>query len=139
MSAIVPYLGTIGMGAATVVDAASNLAQSRAQAENYRRNAEHAQAETKNKIAQEREKYRKQGESQRAQFAASGITLDSGTVLDTLAATDADAAMAAANTQYEGDRQAESWAHRARTTAIKGATHVGTNVLGGAKRIGLTR
>lgn len=123
MSFILPFLAPIAAIGGVVTSMANTAQQSKAQqqmytqqAQQYQQEAANRQAEAKNQAAAQKEQYRQLGERQKSAYASSGISLDSGSVLNTLAATDASGEIAALEALYGGTSSANKLNYQAQKT-----------------------
>lgn len=137
MSGIVPLLPALGVGLSAVSQVASGRAAAdaaRTQAANLAASADRARREAANEAAARREDYRKLGEARKTGYAASGIALDSGSVLDNLAGNDADAEVDALRALHGGESRAAEFASRAEAARQQGSSAYAGGLLGGLGR-----
>ncbi len=123
MAFVAPFLsgalGSLSM-AAVVVGAVGHIvssqAQARQQAKMYEQNAELAKKEAAREAERQKRRYAELAESKQSGYAASGIALDSGSVLGTLASIDAEGEVAAQNARNSGRLQAADFENRISNT-----------------------
>jgi hypothetical protein len=130
VSAAAPYILGVSAGA-QVLSGIAGQSQANQQAAAYNDAADAAMAQAKNKSDQEREKYRRLAESQKAQFGASGVDVNSGSPLDVLADTDAEGATSAMQLLYGGELEAWNQRNKAYAARQQGQSSLLGGIMGG--------
>lgn len=131
MSGIGSALGSGLMIASPILSGAAAYNESRTMSDAYRQNAAIAAQQAKNQAAQEKDKYRRLAASQRAAYGASGLDVNQGSPLQTLADTDAEGDISVMQLLYGGKLEAANWRMRANTAKSSGAFSLAGGLLGG--------
>jgi hypothetical protein len=116
----------IAQGAGNIMSAWAQSETAKDEAKILSANADIARATARNKAAQEREKYARIAGSQRAQYGASGVDVNTGSPLGVIADTDAEGEVSAMQLLYGGelegwgyDRQAKIKRHEGKSMLMR--------------------
>lgn len=110
---LTPVFGPSMIGAASLLEGAGAYRESRNQAGIYAAYEHDARQKAQDQARQEREKYRKLASSRRAAMGASGVDVNSGSVLDVWDDTRAEGEESAMRLLHGGEIEASRWRRRA--------------------------